>query len=296
MKRFAAAALPLSLLFTACTQQDGTITSIDQTGDLGDDGQLVAADDSQNLALATSFSPGDYAQVCNASALNQRSGPGTSYSVLHVMPSGTTVKVVAVSGTWVKNDWSGRIGWSSGTYLCAVASPPPGGGGGTPEDAPATFTVTGVNRTNFISIAKAAVGFSYYWGGGRFANGANPGTCNGSCPSCTHSGSYGGDCSGFAAKVWLLPPALPMDSNKHPYSTYNFYNEHTTWSDVSRSNVIIGDALVHNSAGSGHIVIYEKDDPWGSFWTFEARGCSYGVVHNIRTASSAYKGIRRDGL
>jgi len=42
--------------------------------------------------------------------------------------------------------------------------------------------------------------------------------------------------------------------------------------------------------------LYEKDDPWGSMWTFEARGCAYGIVHNIRTAASIFSAIRRDGL
>ena len=56
-------------------------------------------------------------------------------------------------------------------------------------------------------------------------------------------------------------------------------------------------ALVMRTSTTGHIVMYEKDDPWGSFWAYEARGCSYGVVHNLRTSlSSSYKGIRRDGL
>jgi hypothetical protein len=54
--------------------------------------------------------------------------------------------------------------------------------------------------------------------------------------------------------------------------------------------------MVYNQNGAGHIFLYEKDDPWGSMWTFEARGCSYGIVHNIRTASSIFQAIRRDGL
>ena len=53
---------------------------------------------------------------------------------------------------------------------------------------------------------------------------------------------------------------------------------------------------MYRSGGAGHIVLYDSGDSWGSFWTYEARGCSYGVVHNLRTVSTSYKGIRRDGL
>jgi hypothetical protein len=282
-----------TLLATACAAE-GVVTGPVGEGDVGDSTPLEAADDSvaasdeqQTLLLAAA--PGENMRVCNATALNQRSGPGTSYAILRSMPSGTTVKVVETSGTWIKNDWSGKIGWSSGTYLCKVD----GGGGSEP---PASFEVSGVSRANIISVAKASVGFSYFWGGGRFATGAAHGACYGSCPNCSHSGSYGADCSGLVGKAWLLPESLPMDSNKHPYSTDSFYNGSTHWSGVSRSNVIQGDALVYRSGGAGHIVIYDKADPWGQMWMYEARGCSYGVIHDLRSLSSSYKGIRRDGL
>lgn len=37
-------------------------------------------------------------------------------------------------------------------------------------------------------------------------------------------------------------------------------------------------------------------DPWGSMVTYEARGCSYGIVHNWRTCSSDYVAARRINL
>jgi hypothetical protein len=60
--------------------------------------------------------------------------------------------------------------------------------------------------------------------------------------------------------------------------------------------VLRGDALVYRSGSGGHIFIYESGDGWGSMWTYEARGCSYGIVHNLRTAGSTYKAIRRSGV
>jgi hypothetical protein len=87
-----------------------------------------------------------------------------------------------------------------------------------------------------------------------------------------------------------------MASNKHPYSTASFMGSSSLWSNVARGSLQAGDALVYRSGGAGHIMMYEKNDPWGSFWAYEARGCSYGIVHNIRTAGSEYKTIRRSGV
>jgi hypothetical protein len=257
-------------------------------GDVGDDQALSGLDEQDALAFAGTLAAGNSAHVCNTgtSGLRQRTGPGTGYTILRVMPEGSTVKILAGSGGWYKNDWGGRVGWSSGQYLCKVTSG--GSTGGASLSAPATPSGT-------IQIAKATVGFSYWWGGGRFASGASHGACYGSCPNCSHSGSYGADCSGLIGKVWRLPEAMPMDANKHPFSTVSFQNYSTHWRHLSRSSTKMSDALVYNSGGAGHIFLFEKGDPWGSMWTYEARGCSYGVVHNLRTAGSAYHMIRRFG-
>jgi cell wall-associated NlpC family hydrolase len=251
---------------------------------------MTPGDDHGQPQTISSMAPGSYARVCNATALNQRSGPGSTYTILKVLPSGSTTKILAAQNGWYQHDWNGSVGWSSGTYLCPVTQ-------GEPTQEPGNgLDSTTISRDSFISIASAAVGFSYWWGGGRLATGAPLGSCSGSCPSCSHSGSYGADCSGFIGKAWLLPAALPMDSNEHPYSTETFNSSSSLWSTVSRSSLQRGDALVYRSGSSGHILMYDKDDPWGSFWSYEARGCSYGVVHNIRTAGSSYKGIRRTGV
>jgi hypothetical protein len=95
----------------------------------------------------------------------------------------------------------------------------------------------------------------------------------------------------------MLPEAMPIVGNdKHPFATTNFYNSYTHWANVSRGSLIRGDALVYNNGSAGHIFLYESGDGYGSMWTYEARGCSYGIVHDLRTAGTAYKGIRRSGL
>jgi len=168
--------------------------------------------------------------------------------------------------------------------------------------APAAMT-----RDEIICLAQSGVGFSYWWGHGAWcASGCardrscGAGSCSGSCPDCTHSGSYGADCSGFVAKVWQVPSPINLSTDSHPYSTQDFRCSEIHWTQISKNNIQKADALVYRSGGcpgsSGHVMIYESGDPWGSSWTYEARGCSYGIVHNNRTVSSEYVAIRRNNL
>lgn len=154
-----------------------------------------------------------------------------------------------------------------------------------------------MTRDEIIDLSKPAMGFSYWWGHGRFSTGAaSAGSCSGSCPNCTHSGQYGGDCSGLTAKVWQIPSPIALEQDAHPYSTNNFRNATTHWTQISRADVKKGDAFVYNTNGAGHIFMYESGDPWGSLWSYECKGCSAGCLHDLRTAGSAYIAIRRNAI
>jgi hypothetical protein len=195
----------------------------------------------------------------------------------------------------------GDVGDPGGPPDAGVAHPQPDGPPVVEPDAPPsgpspTFDVSDVSRVSVLSIAEASVGYTYWWGHGNLGGGM-AGTCTGSCPSCSHTGPDGADCSGFVSKAWMLPGTMPIvGADEHPYSTYTFTHETTHWSNISRADVVGGDAMVYNVNGSGHVFLYEKDDPWGQMWTFEARGCAYGIVHNIRTAGAQFGAIRREGL
>ena len=170
------------------------------------------------------------------------------------------------------------------------------GSGSTPNPPPPSTGKINLSRDGIINACKAFVGFSYWWGGARFKIGSKD---YGKCYSPTyggHSGKYGADCSGFAGKVWQLPNAMPFDKNLHPYSTYHFYNYKNYWTHISKNDIKRADALVYNSGKSGHIIIYESGNAWGKVWSYEARGCSYGVVHNLRSVSSSYRARRRKGI
>jgi len=238
-------------------------------------------------------------KVCRVHVgLNNRSGPSTGYMVLRVLPNGARAKTIKRSGNWYRLAVNGKYGWSYGKYLCkASASTASSPSGGT-SAGPATF---GLSRNGIINISKAYVHYSYWWGGAAFPAPWNSPKSKpkGKCYSSTysgHSGSYGADCSGFVGKVWRIPSALPFASNRHPYSTWHFYNQRTHWSGISRGNARRADGMVYNGSQGGHIMIYESGNPWGQAWTYESRGCSYGVVHNLRRIGSYYRARRRNGV
>ncbi len=251
---------------------------------------LDGADDTVTLSNELSSSIPVGSTLKATANVNLRSGPSTSYKVLLVVPNGgkvTTVEKTSPQNGFYKVKYNGTVGYSHGNYYTLVSSPSTGGTTSSARDAA-------------IGRAKSAVGFSYWWGHARFRpqgpSSSTAGSCSGSCPSCSHSGSYGGDCSGLAAKVWQVGSNnTDLTVDKHPYSTYNFDNERTYWHSVSRSNLKKADALVYNTNGSGHIIIYESGDGWGSMWAYECKGCAYGCVRNLRTASSAYVGIAKNG-
>jgi cell wall-associated NlpC family hydrolase len=241
--------------------------------------------------------------------VNLRKGAGTSFAILAVIPSGTTVTLLDATpkNGFLNVQFNGTSGWSSASYLTEVAATGGGSssggsssGGSSSGGTPSGVGVDGpASPDNAIARAKAAVGFSYYWGGGAWTAGgatsSNKGSCSGSCPSCSHSGKYGADCSGLVAKAWQFG-AKALETNSHPYSTASFVNDTSNWSTVSRSSLRKGDALVYNSGGAGHIVMYEKGDGWGTPTVIECRGCSYGCVYNARSFASNYHAIRRSGF
>jgi len=260
------------LLLTTVLGGCGSELTADQPG-RHEDGTLDTANSEFHAASAK---VGEQAEV-TATSLNLRTGPGTTYAVLTSMPKGTIVKVEAESAGWYKVTWGSHTGWCTGDYLTPYAT------GGGVADA--------------IERAKSGVGFSYWWGGGCWNPGSSAkGSCSGSCPSCTHSGSYGADCSGYVAKVWQVPGASALTSCSHPYSTYNFDNETREWRTIARGSAKQGDAFVYNDSGAGHIFLFDNGDPWGWMKAYEAKGCSYGIVYGSRTAGTSYKVIRRNGF
>lgn len=53
-------------------------------------------------------------------ALNMRSGAGTQYASIMVLPKGAVVEVIGASGKWLNIIYQGKTGWASGDYLTEV--------------------------------------------------------------------------------------------------------------------------------------------------------------------------------
>lgn len=247
-----------------------------------------------SLELTTGVTIGSTLRT--TAGLNLRTGPSMDNRVRLVIPKGaqvTTINRDTPDGSWYNIRYNGIEGWSHGGYLSLVRAGP------TQPNQPSQ-PGTSVGRDAAIDRAKSAVGFGYRWGKGRWlpfgVTSQNKGVCTGSCPNCSYRGEYGADCSGFAAKVWTVPSSNNnMAIESHPYSTFDFVKANSQWSTVSRGSLQKADALTYNDGSAGHIVIYESGDGWGSSWAYEARGCAYGIVHNLRSFGSAYKGIARAG-
>ena len=268
----------------------GSISCSAATPD-GDDEELVGEAEvigSSEAGVSGAIDVGT--ELIATANVNLRSNASTSSSILHVVPDGAKVVVVASSpeGGFYKVKHDGTVGWSFGQYYEV------GDTGGT-TDPPSSA------REAAMARAKAGKGFSYWWGHGRFREegptSSTKGSCSGSCPSCSHKGSYGGDCSGYVAKVWQVPESNEaLDDDSHPYSTASFDDDSGLWKTVNRTSMKTADAMVYRSGGAGHIFVYEMGDAWGSLYAYECKGCSYGCIAGYRTASSAYHGIRRSGF
>ena len=274
------------------------------TGDDGDleDAPVVAADDSKTPKAGDVAVLAGVSEAKTTKAVNLRADASSDASVISIVPEGMILSIISSKATdgFYNVDWNGVSGYVSASFL-------------TPEGSLSTLDADGEEAlagevdvdgapspANTIARAKAAMGFSYYWGGGAWlAEGpttSTKGSCTGSCPSCSHHGAYGADCSGLVAKAWQFGPKK-LSTNSHEYATSSFVSDVAgKWKTVSRTSMKAGDALVYNTNGHGHIVIYEKGDVWGTPTVYECRGCSYGCVHDSRTFGSTFHAIRRAGF
>ena len=270
-----------------------------------DSSNLTAASE-QGEQLTTKVPAG--AVVRSTTNINLRLWPADYSKILRIVP--TNAKLVLVTGIpkdgWYKVTHDGLTGWVFGQNITLVDEGDGDGDGdqndGTnPNEQPVPKPGPANKRDAAITLAKSVVGFSYWWGHGRWSTtgvtkSTPAGSCSGNCPNCSHSGGYGADCSGFAAKVWQVPSSNDdVTVDTHPYSTKQFISSTNQWSIISRASIQKADALAYNENGAGHIVIYSSGDGWGSLNSYECKGCAAGCVFNLRTVPSTYKTVRRAG-
>jgi len=159
-------------------------------------------------------------------------------------------------------------------------------------------------RDELVCRGASAIGFSYEWGGECWCGngcapdlvGCSPGKCtpnsgSSGCPNCTHTGRYGADCSGFVSKVWQTPGQYAVDACDVPrHVASSFLTKAADWDIVPMNSLLPGDA----SASSAHIVLISgPKNSAGNHEVIEAKGCTYGIVRNVKVLGSGYSGARR---
>lgn len=119
------------------------------------------------VGVANAVAAGQFTTTGN---VNMRSGPGTSYQILAVVPLGATVTASgSTSGSWTEVTYNGRTGYVSSSYLRATAAP---------AAAPATATASGTKTTTTSVNVRSGPGTSFAVVGTAAAGTAVPTTGN----------------------------------------------------------------------------------------------------------------------
>lgn len=107
---------------------------------------------SLSAALAVLTVSGGVAAAQSATAeLKMRSGPGTGYQVISVIPAGAPVAVTGCNGRWCQVAYAGRSGFAPGGYL--GGSP---GAVATMPSAPAAAYAYGAAPGGYTDIGYAS--------------------------------------------------------------------------------------------------------------------------------------------
>jgi uncharacterized protein YraI len=69
------------------------------------------------VAIAASQLPASAKEERTTSNLNLRSGPGTHYPVVSVIPAGSLVNIIACGHDWCHLEWAGKLGYSDARWL-----------------------------------------------------------------------------------------------------------------------------------------------------------------------------------
>ncbi|WP_270647299.1 C40 family peptidase [Paeniclostridium hominis] len=187
---------------------------------------LSLSGDTNNNTNTETPSTGKKATV-TASALNVRSGPSTSNSIIGKAYKGNTVEILDSSNGWYKIKLSnGQVGWASSQYISTSGN----SNSGSTNNGNSSNESTNTNKAQaIVNTARAQLGKPYVWG----AEGPNT-----------------FDCSGLVYYVY------GQNGVKMPRSSREQANVGTT---VSQSQLQPGDLIFSSTDGSGkvtHVGIY----------------------------------------
>ncbi|MBN2527253.1 MAG: hypothetical protein JXR76_12735 [Deltaproteobacteria bacterium] len=215
----------------------------------------------------------------------------TGSTVLRTIANWATVKIVVASpsnGRYRIEHASSVWGWISGSALTLAYH---------------FNSNLSTQRTNALARSRVAMGFSYWWGHGRWngtsTGGATPGNrgaCSGDCPSCTHTANgsveYGADCIHFVDTIWGAGTDQDPNTDGNGCSINQFRSATgggcvpgTVVSNMA--NVRAGDAV----ATTSHIFLVAENysAAGGYVSTYECVGCSQRcrrMTRNLSTMSN----------
>ena len=160
----------------------------------------------------------------NCSALNVRSGAGTSYSIITTITKDTKVEVISSSKGWSKIKVGTTTGYVSSKYLSETKD-----SSNSSSDNTSNSTTS---ASKVVSYAKSFLGKPYVWGA---------------------QGPSSFDCSGFTYYVFKNSANITLPRTSKDQSTYG-----TT---VSKKNLKVGDLVFFDTSGSNsgnvsHVGIY----------------------------------------
>ncbi len=107
--------------------------------------------------------------------LNLRSGPGTNYGIICVIPNGTIINVDGAENGWLKAEYNGNNGFVSAQYITVRMEATDRSGASVDRTSPS-------KGEEVVEYAKQYIGYKYKYGGS--------------------SPSTGFDCSGFTSYVY----------------------------------------------------------------------------------------------
>ena len=179
--------------------------------------------------------------------------------------------------------------------------------------APALGALPAMTRDEIACRADSGMGYSYWWGGSCWCKkgcAKDPGcdkgkctpwsgcggcVCNGEYGTCSHSGKYGADCSGFTYTVWRVAGLGAEDTcGPHGPKSTTYMSSSSNWTAISSGNRKKGDAI----AKTGHVMVFEKDNGWGKAWVWEQYGCKYVSAHHVKnlTFDNPWKVSKRNNI
>ena len=142
----------------------------------------------------------------NCSALNVRSGAGTSYSIITTITKDTKVEVISTSNGWSKIKVGTTTGYVSSKYLSETKD-----SSNSSSDNTSNSTTS---ASKVVSYAKSFLGKPYVWGA---------------------QGPSSFDCSGFTYYVFKNSANITLPRTSKDQSTYG-----TT---ISKKNLKVGDLV-----------------------------------------------------